>query len=144
MSDIENPERQFDELDAAIAAALRDPSAWLAPDDGFEDRCMARIENDMAGRRAPSRGAFPQMGILRRLAAAVVMLLSFAAGMVCAQFGTRPSAPEVFGIDEEVSVGLASADIGRKCESMTKLLETTVSRRSATEFLASVCLEAGI
>ena len=44
MRETNHKEPEFDDLDAAIAAALGDASAWPVPRDGFEERCAARVE----------------------------------------------------------------------------------------------------
>ena len=44
MKDTRHKETEFDELDATIAAALGDASAWPVPCAGFEERCVTRVK----------------------------------------------------------------------------------------------------
>ena len=51
MNNTNHKKTGFDELDAALAAALGDASAWPAPRDGFEERCVACVEGILKGKK---------------------------------------------------------------------------------------------
>ena len=75
MNDANHKETGFDELDAALAAALGDASAWPAPRAGFEERCVARMEGILKGNKM--RRPFWSFGraAFLKLAASLAVLL---------------------------------------------------------------------
>ena len=144
MKDAKCKETKYDELDAGIAAALGDASAWPAPRAGFEERCVTRVEGilEEGERRRPfwSFGG----GVFLKVAASLAVMLGAATIVlnVIVRFNPPEPAPGDAGI--EAYAGSTANDIGSKCEQMVKMLEREKSRKAAMEFLANVCMADGI
>ena len=137
-------EMEFDELDAAIAAALGDASAWSVPCAGFEERCVAQVEGilEEGEKRRPfwSFGG----GAFLKVAASLAVMLGGASIALNAIVRSNPqvSVPGDAGIAAYAEP--TANDIGSKCERMVKMLEREKSRKAAMEFLANVCMAGGI
>ena len=144
MRETNHKEPEFDDLDAAIAAALGDASAWPVPRDGFEERCAARVEEILQAdqTRRPFRlfGWTPFL----KLAASFAVVLGTASLVYNAVVGSHPPAPESGGAEMAHCGEGAATDIAVRCERMARMLEKEKSRRAATRFLAKVCAENGI
>ena len=144
MKDALHKETEFDELDAAIAAALGDASAWPVPCAGFEERCVARVEGILEeGRPRRSFWSFGGGAFLKVAASLAVMLgaVSIVFNAIV-RFNPQVSAPG--DAEVEAYAGSAANDIGGECERMVKMLEREKSRKAAMEFLAEVCMAGDI
>ena len=139
MNDAKEKKREFDELDAVIAAALSDESAWPAPRAGFEDRCAARVEEILNADKV--RRSFWSFGNTPFLKLAAVLAVMLAISAILFNVGSDAGQPE----PTEVA-GCAmptGTDIGSRCERMVNFLGKEVSRRAATKYLANVCAARG-
>ena len=138
MKDAKRKETEYDELDATIAAALGDASAWPAPRAGFEERCVARVEGIL--KKGEKRRPFWTFGraAFLKIAASLAVLLGTSAIVFNAVEDASP--PERCAAAETC----APSDRGSRCERMVRLLEREVSRKAAMEFLANVCMAGGI
>jgi len=133
----EKAETGIDELDAVIAAALGDESAWPVPRGGFEERCTARV--DAILKESKTKHAlwpFGRIPALVKIAASFVAMLAFASILF-----NIVMVPERECADGELQ---AMSDFGSQCESTVRLLEREVSRKAATEFLAGICMAGGL
>ncbi|MBQ9432382.1 MAG: hypothetical protein IJU44_12615 [Kiritimatiellae bacterium] len=141
MNDAKEKEQEFDELDAVIAAALSDESAWNVPRAGFEDRCAARVEEILnAGKARRSFWSFGNTPFLK-LAAVLVVMLAISA--ILFNVGSDAGQPEPASVEEAECTLPTGNDIGSRCERMVNFLGKEVSRREATKYLASVCAAGG-
>ena len=139
MNETKDKKTEFDELDASIAAALGDESAWPVPGGGFEERCTARVEALLKSaevRRA--RWSPVQLSFPMKLAASIAVIIG--AASIAFNAAVTLKAPASY----EPGAVCAKNDFGSKCEFTMKLLERNVSRKAATEFLANVCMACGI
>ncbi len=140
MNDANHKETGFDELDAALAAALGDASAWPAPRAGFEERCVARMEGILKGNKM--RRPFWSFGraAFLKLAASLAVLLGVYAFVF---YELADSGPQVS--EQHPTLEFCSKDdIGYRCERTVRFLEKNVSRGAATKFLAKACTADGI
>ena len=144
MKDAKCKETKYDELDAGIAAALGDASAWPAPRAGFEERCGTRVEGilEEGERRRPfwSFGG----GAFLKVAASIAVMLGGAAIVLNAVVRFDPQVPVPGDAGIAAYAGPIANDIGSKCERMVKMLEREKSRKAAMEFLANVCMAGDI
>lgn len=144
MKDTRHKETEFDELDATIAAALGDASAWPVPCAGFEERCVARVERilEESEKRRPfwSFGG----GAFLKVAASIAVMLGGAAMVLNAIVRFNPQVPAPVDTGIAAYAEPAANDIGSKCERMVKMLEREKSRKAAMEFLANVCMAGDI
>ena len=144
MKDAKCKETKYDELDAAIAAALGDASAWPAPRAGFEERCVTRVEGilEEGERRRPfwSFGG----GAFLKVAASLAVMLGGASIVLNAIVRFDPPVPAQGDAGIAAYAGPTANDIGGKCERMVKMLEREKSRKAAMEFLANVCMAGDI
>ena len=144
MKDTRHKETEFDELDATIAAALGDASAWPVPCAGFEERCVARVEGilEEGEKRRPfwSFGG----GAFLKVAASIAVMLGGASMVLNAIVRFNPQMPDSGDVGIAVYAGPAANDIGSKCERIVKMLEREKSRKAAMEFLANVCMAGDI
>lgn len=137
MKDAKCKETEYDELDAAIAAALGDASAWPAPRAGFEERCVARVEGILEeGEKRRPFWTFGRAAFLK-IAASLAVLLGTSAIVFNAIEDFSP--PERCAAVETC----ATSGCGSSCERMVKFLEREESRKAAMEFLADVVCMAG-
>ena len=141
MNDANHKETGFDELDAALAAALGDASAWPAPRAGFEERCVACVEGILKGKkmRRPFWSLFGRVAFLK-LAASLAVLLGAYALVFNELADSGPQVSEQHPALEFCS----NDDIGYRCERTVRFLEKNVSRGAATKFLAKACTADGI
>ena len=88
MNNKEKKETKFDEVDAIIASALAEESAWPAPAAGFEERCERRVM-EIVGERKERRSLWA-FGRARwmKVAAILVVALGFAVFMVPGRDGS--------------------------------------------------------
>ena len=140
MNNTNHKKTGFDELDAALAAALGDASAWPAPRDGFEERCVARVEGILE--EGEMRRPFWSFGraTFLKLAASLAMLLGAYALVFNELADSGPQVSEQHPALEFCS----NDDIGYRCERTVRFLEKNVSRGAATKFLAKACTADGI
>jgi len=144
MKDTRHKETEFDELDAAIAAALGDASAWPVPCVGFEERCVAQVEGILEeGERRRSFWSFVG-GAFLKVAASLAVMLGGASIVLNAIVGSDPQVPALGDAGIAAYAEPAANDIGSKCERMVKMLEREKSRKAAMEFLANVCMAGDI
>lgn len=144
MKDTRHKETEFDELDATIAAALGDASAWPLPCAGFEERCVAHVERLLEeGEKHRPFWSFGGSAFLK-VAASLAVMLGGASIVLNAivRFNPQVAAPGDAGI--AAYAGPTPNDIGSKCERMVKMLEREKSRKAAMEFLANVCMAGDI
>ena len=142
MNDNKQKDTEFDELDAAVAAALADDSAWPVPSAGFEERCVARIE-ELVGKSVTKRTLWPpRRWALLKIAAVFVAMLAFSSVVFNAVVELDPQKTEP--CDATICALSASTDMGSKCEYTARLLEKEVSRKAAMTFLANACTTDGI
>lgn len=142
MNDNKQKDTGFDELDAAIAAALADDSAWPAPSAGFEDRCVARIEEIIRKSEAQRALWPPGKWTLLKIAAVFVAMLAFSSVVFNAVIDLAPQ--KTAPCDAAMCALSARTNMGSKCEYTARLLEKEVSRKAAMTFLANVCTTDGI
>ena len=144
MKDTRHKETEFDELDATIAAALGDTSAWPVPCAGFEERCVTRVKGilEEGEKRRPfwSFGG----GAFLKVAASIAVMLGAASIVLNAIVRSNPQVPAPSDAGIAAYAGPTANDIGSKCERMVKILEREKSRKAAMEFLANVCMAGGI
>ena len=144
MKDIRHKETGFDELDATIAAALGDASAWSKPCAGFEERCVAHVERILEeGEKRRSFWSFGG-GAFLKVAASIAVMLGGAAIVLNAIVRSNPQVPAPCDAGIAAYAGPTANDIGSKCERMVKMLEREKSRKAAMEFLANVCMAGDI
>ena len=144
MKDTRHKETEFDELDATIAAALGDASAWSVPYAGFEERCVAHVEEILE--EGEKRRPFLSFGggAFLKVAASIAVMLGGAAIVLNAIVRFDPQVPASGDAGISVYAGPTANDIGIKCEQMVKMLEREKSRKAAMEFLANVCMAGDI
>ena len=144
MKDTRHKETEFDELDATIAAALGDASAWPVPCAGFEERCVTRVKGilEEGEKRRPfwSFGG----GVFLKVAASIAVMLGAASIVLNAIVRSNPQVPALGDAGIAAYAGTTANDIGSKCERMVKMLEREKSRKAAMEFLANVCMAGDI
>ncbi len=122
-------------------AALKDVGRAHALPADFADRLVAAVERDERERRTFwTRGKAP----LLKIAAAFAVTLGFAVAIFNAGVADRMPEPQSATPYIAACAGLSSSDIGLRCEGMASLLEKTVSRSAATQFMANVCAVEGI
>lgn len=144
MKDTRHKEAEFDELDATIAAALGDASAWPLPCTGFEDRCVARVEGILEeGKKRRPFWSFGG-GAFLKVAASLAVMLGGTSIVLNAIVRSSPQAPALGDAGIAAYAGPTANDIGGKCERMVKMLEREKSRKAAMEFLAEVCMAGDI
>ena len=144
MKDTRHKETEFDELDATIAAALGDASAWPVPCAGFEERCVACVEGILEeGVKRRSFWSFGG-GAFLKVAASLAVVLGGASIVLNAIVRYNPLVPAPGDAGIAAYAGPAANDIGGKSERMVKMLEREKSRKAAMEFLANVCMAGGI
>ena len=144
MKDTRHKEAEFDELDATIAAALGDASAWSVPCAGFEERCVAHVERILEeGEKRRPLWSFGG-GAFLKVAASLAVMLGGATIVLNAIVRFNPEVPAPGDAGIAVYAGPAANDIGSKCERIVKMLEREKSRKAAMEFLANVCMVGGI
>ena len=144
MKDIRHKEAESDELDAAIAAALGDASAWPVPCAGFEERCVARVEGILEeGEKRRQFWSFGG-GAFLKVAASLAVMLGSASIVLNAIVRFNPQVPATGDAGIAACAGPIANDIGSKCERMVKMLEREKSRKAAMEFLANVCMAGDI
>ena len=140
MNDANHKETGFDELDAAIAAALGDASAWPVPRAGFEERCVARVEGILE--EGEMRRPFWSFGRATFLKLAASLAVMFGAYAIVFN-AIEDSEPPV--LEQYPALELCSTDdIACRCERTVRFLEKNVSRGAATKFLAKACTADGI
>jgi len=144
MKDTWHKEKEFDELDATIAAALGDASAWPVPCAGFEERCVARVEGILAESEKRRRFWSFGRGAFLKVAASIAVMLGGASIVFNAIVGSNPQEPAPGDAGIAAYAGPTANDIGSKCERMVKMLEREKSRKAAMEFLANVCMAGDI
>ena len=144
MKDTRHKETEFDELDAAIAAALGDASAWSVPCAGFEERCVAHVERILE--EGEKRRPFLSFGggAFLKVAASLAVMLGGVSIVLNAIVGSDPQVPTPGDAGIAAYAGPTANDIGSKCERMVKVLEREKSRKAAMEFLANVCMAGDI
>ena len=144
MKDTRHKETEFDELDATIAAALGDASAWPVPCAGFEERCVARVEGILGeGERRRPFWSFGG-GAFLKVAASIAVMLGGAAIVFNAIVRSNPQVPAPGDAGIAACAGPTANDIGSKWERMVNMLEREKSRKAAMEFLANVCIAGDI
>ncbi len=119
MNNTEAKETKFDEVDAIIASALTEESAWPAPADGFEERLAARVGEIVAEaeKEAGRREWTFTWARWARLAAIFLVVLGFAVFFLPVREGAAPAAGEQEG---------ASAALARSCGAGEDLYEEVV------------------
>lgn len=144
MKDTRHKETEFDELDATIAAALGDASAWPVPCAGFEERCVTRVKGILA--EGEKRRPFWSFGggVFLKVAASIAVMLGAASIVLNAIIRSNPQVPAPSDAGIAAYAGPTANDIGSKCERMVKILEREKSRKAAMEFLANVCMAGDI